>query len=92
MKSGLIILSFFLASISLAGAELYQGKCLSCHGENGQGIDGQGPKLSGQFDWYLLSQLTSFSSGERKKKAGQNCEEGLSAQDMKDLASYLSSL
>jgi cytochrome c553 len=48
-----------------AGQATYQ-VCAACHGPQGQGIQAvNGPPLVGQADWYLLSQLHKFKSGQR---------------------------
>jgi len=40
--------------------------CLSCHGEFGEGDeDVRTPRLSGQYDWYLLQELIKFKRGLR---------------------------
>ena len=40
--------------------------CLSCHGEFGEGDeDVRTPRLSGQYDWYLLQELIKFNRGFR---------------------------
>lgn len=47
------------------GAELFT-VCEVCHGEFGQGNEDFGsPKLAGQQDWYLITQLTNFRDGLR---------------------------
>lgn len=48
------------------GAEVFEGVCTMCHGEQAQGgEDFEAPKLAGQYDWYLISQLENFRSGIR---------------------------
>ncbi len=48
------------------GRKLYEATCIACHGENGEGSTVLGaPRLSNQFDWYLLRQLKDFLSGAR---------------------------
>jgi len=40
--------------------------CAVCHGENAQGNeDFDAPRLQGQHDWYLLTQLENFKAGVR---------------------------
>ena len=40
--------------------------CISCHGEFGEGDeDVRTPRLSGQYDWYLLQELIKFKRGLR---------------------------
>lgn len=48
------------------GRKLYEETCIACHGENGEGSTLLGaPRLSNQFDWYLLRQIKDFLSGAR---------------------------
>ena len=47
------------------GRNAYRG-CESCHGPDGQGNQAFGaPALSGQNDWYLVTQLKNFKAGYR---------------------------
>lgn len=40
--------------------------CIACHGAKGEGnVALKAPKLTGQNDWYLVSQLKKFKSGVR---------------------------
>lgn len=40
--------------------------CATCHGPNGEGMETMNsPKLAGQEDWYLVTQLKNFKSGVR---------------------------
>ncbi len=51
------------------GRKLYEDSCIACHGENGEGSTVLGaPRLSNQFDWYLLRQLKDFLSGARAQQ------------------------
>jgi cytochrome c553 len=44
--------------------------CLSCHGDNGIGVDEETPNLAGQ-DWsYLMRQLRSFSDPDPDRREG----------------------
>jgi len=48
------------------GAEVYTRGCLSCHGEQGEGVEAvRGPPLVGSDDWYLLGQFRKFRDGWR---------------------------
>ncbi len=73
------------------GKSLY-ASCIECHGDKGEGNAAKlAPKLSGQYDWYVLEQLTELKSGVRKidNSARYNA---LSEADMKDLAAYIITL
>lgn len=48
------------------GRRIYEETCVACHGPNGEGSTLLGsPRISNQFDWYLLRQLDDFLSGAR---------------------------
>ena len=48
-----------------AGQALY-AVCAACHGDKGQGIEAMaGPRLAGQSDWYLVSQIKKYQQGLR---------------------------
>jgi cytochrome c553 len=48
-----------------AGRTLYQS-CAACHGQQGEGSESFGaPALTGQNDWYLVTQLKNFKAGYR---------------------------
>ena len=50
------------------------------------------PKVGGQNEQYLVVALTSYKKGERPHPTMRAQGEGLSDQDIADLAAYLSSL
>lgn len=93
-----LILSICLsASLSFAqdaekGKALYQA-CIQCHGEQGLGDKAQeAPKLSGQFDWYIVSQLNKFKAKERHNPKMYPFIKNLTNKDFEDLAAYISKL
>lgn len=48
-----------------AGKALYL-VCAACHGANAEGIEAvAGPRLAGQNDWYMVSQIKKFKLGQR---------------------------
>ncbi len=50
----------------VAGAGLYNGVCVACHGADAKGNpDLKAPPLVGQADWYMVSQLHKFKDGWR---------------------------
>ena len=76
----------------VSGHKLYN-QCISCHGKGGEGKASQkAPFIGGQFDWYIEKQLTDMKSGARINTAMAVIVKGLSPQDMKDLAAYVSRL
>lgn len=76
----------------VSGHKLFT-QCISCHGKGGEGKASQkAPFIGGQFDWYIEKQLVDMKSGERVNVAVNTILKGLSPQDMKDLAAYVSKL
>lgn len=74
------------------GAKVY-ASCIQCHGEKGEGnVSEEGPKIAGQFSWYIESSIQAFLKGERKNPKMVAKIQGISAQDIKDVAAYVSSL
>jgi cytochrome c553 len=74
------------------GHDLYK-KCISCHGVSGEGKKSQNaPKIGGQYDWYTELQITNIQSKVRINKVMDPFVKALSAQDIKDLALYISKL
>jgi cytochrome c oxidase subunit 2 len=86
--------------------------CSHCHGSRGQGIN-EGynrnptalhpptPKLSGQNDWYMISQLQNFKSrirgSHKQDKEGTQCRvRGMSSlsseKDIYDVVAYIKTL
>jgi cytochrome c553 len=89
-----ITLSFnSFAQDAAKGAELYK-QCIACHGDKGDGNPAlKAPRLSGQYDWYVLKQLQDMKAGKiRKNPAMMPFLAKLSEQDMKDLAAHISKL
>lgn len=76
----------------VAGHKLYN-QCISCHGKGGEGKASQkAPFIGGQYDWYLEKQLSDMKSGARVNVAMATIVKGLSPQDIKDVAAYVSHL
>jgi cytochrome c553 len=70
--------------------------CNSCHGEDGTGNDDMGtPRLAGQTYPYLVKELEDFAADRRTDLTMSVMNfnaKGLTPQDRKDVATYLSSL
>lgn len=75
-----------------SGHDLYV-KCIVCHGKAGEGKKSQNaPTIGGQFDWYIEKQVVAMQTGERPNQVMTPYIRALSAQDIKDLAAYISKL
>ena len=85
---------------ALAGGKIYRGgykpyniaACMGCHGPSGHGIPPAFPRLSGQHAAYIEAQLLAFKSGARKNPIMNPIAFPLSAQQIKELALYISAL
>ena len=62
--------------------------CGACHGMDGNSTDPQYPKLAGQSEQYIVSQLMRFKSGTRQNAIMQGMASTLSPQDMHDVGAY----
>jgi cytochrome c553 len=69
--------------------------CQGCHGVTGYKNaypNYHVPRIGGQSPEYLVQALTEYQQGKRKHPTMQGQSESFSAQDIADLAAYLSSL
>lgn len=64
--------------------------CASCHGAAGNSTITANPKLAGQHDAYLVKQLTDFTGDTRKNAIMTAFAKAMTADDMKNVAAYLS--
>jgi len=62
--------------------------CGACHGMDGNSTDAQYPKLAGQSEQYIVSQLMRFKSGSRQNAIMQGMASTLAPQDMHDVGAY----
>ncbi|MGI9311610.1 MAG: c-type cytochrome [bacterium] len=85
---------------ALAGGKIYRGgfaqynipACMGCHGPSGHGIPPAFPRLSGQHAAYIEAELLAFKSGARADAVMNPIAFPLSAQQIKELALYISAL
>jgi cytochrome c553 len=76
----------------VSGEKIYS-KCLACHGQGGEGkVSQKAAHIGGQYDWYIEKQLTDMKSGVRVNEAMNPTLKGLSVQDIKDVAAYVTKL
>jgi cytochrome c553 len=75
------------------GKRTYTKVCSACHGNDGAGSDnGTIPAIGGQHYPYLLAQLRGFASGLRDHPLGADSASGLSAEEQRAVADYVSRL
>lgn len=64
------------------------GRCLECHGDDGNSGDSRIPNHAGQYAGYLVKQLHDFQTGARQHAVMSVMAEDLDAADMADIAAY----
>ncbi len=62
--------------------------CIACHGQDGNSVNGEWPKLAGQHEQYLVRQLRLYKSGERENAVMLGMSIGLSDKDIADISAY----
>ena len=63
--------------------------CSACHGTDGdKTIDGQYPRIAGQYADYLLRSLLEYKNGRRDNAIMAGFVKELSDQDLADLAAF----
>jgi len=93
MTAGLIV-----NNVALAGGgdpELGRTKsmtCTACHGPDGRGTAPIYPVLAGQHEEYLAHALRQYRSGERDNAIMAGFVNGLSDNDIADLAAWFASM
>ena len=77
------------------GKQLFQ-KCVACHGNDGYGKKSQNaPMIAGQYDWYLIAQITKIKIQERKNANANKMYpfvKNLTDAEIEHLAAYIQSL
>jgi cytochrome c553 len=75
---------------SLHGQKLVNAYCAGCHRPDGNSSDPQYPKIAGQKDYYLRSQLSAFKRGTRKSDVMSGVASTLSNAQIAELARFFS--
>ncbi len=86
-----------------AGEKIFKGgdaatgtpACAACHGPTGAGIPSEFPRLAGQHQAYIYTQLNNFRVGDRTNDGGKMMEviaARLTDQEMKAVSEYVSGL
>lgn len=73
-----------------ARGQALAGTCLSCHGSDAPEMEPVAPKLFHQRDSYIFFALRDYRDGARISDIMEPFAQGLSDQDIRDLAVYLS--
>jgi len=75
-----------------AGKKVAQGTCAVCHGLDGIAKNPDAPHLAAENVEYLLRQLKAFKSGERKHEQMSIIAQGLSDEQMANVAAWYSQI
>ena len=86
--SGLLLASLCLASAAADPQELATRLCSSCHGENGNSVAPNFPKLAGLQASYLEKQLLDFLEERRKNPVMQPFLSQIGTDDVAGLARF----
>jgi cytochrome c553 len=89
---GLIVPSVAVAAGDGSAGKDKAQQCAVCHGLDGVALRPDVPNIGGESDLYLTKQLEAFRSGERHHEEMSIIAEGLSDQDIADLAAWYASI
>ncbi len=74
-----------------AGQAKVKEVCQACHGMDGNSSNADYPKLGGQYPDYIAKALRDYKSGARKNPIMLGFAQGLTKQDIDDVAAYYAS-
>lgn len=89
------LLLVFASPTQAGDPELGKAKsavCVACHGTDGISPNPQWPNLAGQKDQYLILSLKAYRDGDRQNALMSPIAQGLSDEDIENLAAYYASL
>ncbi|SEM98530.1 Cytochrome c553 [Luteibacter sp. UNCMF331Sha3.1] len=66
--------------------------CVACHGQDGNSVDPQYPRLAGQYADYLAQALHEYKTGQRGNPVMKGFAATLSDQDITDISAYFSTM
>lgn len=100
LRHALLAALVFSAAPAMAAGDVEAGKqkvytCTGCHGIVGYRNvypTYHVPRIGGQNREYLIAALTAYQKGERKHPTMRAQAESFNAQDIEDIAAYLSSI
>ncbi len=81
-----------LAAGDAAEGKVKAGMCRICHGIDGVARNPEAPNIGGEHFVYIQNQLRNFRSGKRTHEVMSVIAEGLSDEDIDDLAAWYSSI
>jgi len=90
--SCLLLLAAALPSTAKAGSvaagQAKATPCAACHGQDGNSVNPEWPSLAGQHASYIIESLRAYQDGSRDNVLMTSQAQGLSEEDMRDLAAY----
>lgn len=75
------------AAPAKSGAEVAK-QCVACHGEDGNSLTPNFPRIAGQHADYMLHTLKSYKNGDRKNAIMAGIVAALSEEEMKNVAAF----
>lgn len=90
--AGLALLAPPAPAQDAAAGRTKAATCRTCHGIEGVGKMPDVPNIGGEGADYLVNQLNAFKSGARKHEQMSIIAQGLSEQDIADLAAWYASI
>ena len=88
----LALLSTPLAAQDISAGRLAARQCAGCHGQLGLAEIPNAPNLAGESSLYITAQLKAFRDGVRVHDQMSIIAEGLSEQDISDLAAWFAAI
>ncbi len=78
-------------AVAKSGEEVAK-QCVSCHGEDGNSIAPNFPRLAGQHADYMFHSLKAYKNGDRKNAIMAGIVTALSEEEMKNVSAYYANL
>ncbi|MDY8108002.1 cytochrome c [Fulvimarina sp. 2208YS6-2-32] len=88
----LILASGPATAASVSAGRAAAGMCATCHGQNGIAVAPDAPNLAGMSPIYTAAQLKAFKSGARQHQQMSIIAEGLSDEEIADLAAWYAAI
>jgi len=78
-------------AVARSGEEVAK-QCVSCHGEDGNSIAPNFPRIAGQHADYMFYALKSYKNGDRKNAIMAGIVAALTEKEMKNVSAYYASM
>jgi len=74
----------------MSNGKALSSQCSVCHGKDGIATDPESPNLAGQSALYIEKSILDYQKGIREDRRMSIIADGLSMDDIKDLAAWYS--